>query len=57
MREVWALDWDNGVVHLTVEYYEIEERTLEDFAGGLPSIVSGLKSLVETGQPLTTAST
>jgi DNA-binding transcriptional ArsR family regulator len=56
VREVWALDENNGVVQLTVEYYEIGERTLEDFAGGLPYIISGLKSLVETGKPLPTAS-
>lgn len=51
-REVWALAEVNGMVELTVELYEIGEKTLEDFKGGLPYIISGLKSLVETGEGL-----
>lgn len=52
VREVWALSEGAGVVELTVELYEIGERTLEEFKGGLAYIISGLKSLVETGKPL-----
>jgi DNA-binding transcriptional ArsR family regulator/uncharacterized protein YndB with AHSA1/START domain len=52
VREVWALDESAGMVQLTVELYEIGPRTLEQFAPGLSYIISGLKSLVETGEPL-----
>ena len=30
-------------------------RTGEEFSGGIPYIVSGLKTLLETGQPLAAA--
>jgi uncharacterized protein YndB with AHSA1/START domain len=52
VREVWALEENGGVVRLTVELYEIGPRSLDEFAGGLPFVVSGLKSLVETGEAL-----
>ncbi|MDX1469431.1 MAG: SRPBCC domain-containing protein [Acidimicrobiia bacterium] len=53
-REVWALAEVNGMVQLTVELYDIglDSKTLDDFANGLPYIISGLKSLVETGEAL-----
>lgn len=51
-REVWSLTPVNGMVELRIELWEIGPRTLEDFAGGLPYIVSGLKSLLETGAAL-----
>lgn len=53
-REVWMLAEINGMVELTIELYDVEEdsKTLDDFANGFPYIVSGLKSLVETGKPL-----
>ena len=53
-REVWALAEINGMVELTIELYDVEpnSKTLDDFANGFPYIVSGLKSLVETGEPL-----
>ena len=51
-REVWALAEVNGMVELTIELYHVGSKTLEDFAGGFPYIVSGLKSLVETGEGL-----
>ncbi len=53
-REVWALAEINGMVELTIELYDVKEgsKTLDDFANGFPYIVSGLKSLVETGQSL-----
>jgi DNA-binding transcriptional ArsR family regulator len=56
VREVWTLAEGTGIVELIVELYEIGERTLEEFEGGLAYIISGLKTLVETGQPLPTAS-
>lgn len=52
VREVWTLSERAGMVELTVEYYDIGEATLAEFVGGLAFIVSGLKSLVETGQAL-----
>ncbi len=51
-REVWALEEMDHMVKLTVVLYDIGARTLEDFVQGLPYIVSGLKSLVETGESL-----
>lgn len=51
-REVWSLDEKDGMVQLTIELHEIGVKTLEDFKEGLPYIVSGLKTLVETGEPL-----
>lgn len=52
VREVWAVGESNGMVELTVELYEIGERTLEVFGEGIAYIISGLKSLVETGEAL-----
>jgi len=51
-REVWEVTEMKGMVELKVEIYEIGEKSLEDFKNGLPYILSGLKSLVETGKPL-----
>lgn len=53
-REVWELVESRGIVELTIEIYEIGPLSLEDFAGGFPYIVAGLKTLVETGKPLAT---
>jgi len=53
-REVWSLSEKNGMTELTVELYDIVEggATYNDFVGGLPYILSGLKSLLETGEAL-----
>jgi DNA-binding transcriptional ArsR family regulator/uncharacterized protein YndB with AHSA1/START domain len=51
-REVWLLAEIGDMVELKVEIYEIGEKTLEDFKMGLPYIIAGLKSLVETGEAL-----
>lgn len=51
-REIWALTEMGDMVELKVEIYEIGEKTLEDFKMGLPYIVAGLKSVVETGKGL-----
>lgn len=55
-REIWSLTETSGMVELTVELYEIGEKSLRDFSEGLPYIISGLKSLIETGEPLSAAS-
>lgn len=53
-REVWALAEVNGMVELTIELHDLgaDSKTLNDFSNGLPYIVSGLKSLLETGEAL-----
>lgn len=51
-REVWAITEMSGMVELKVEIYEIGDKTLDDFTEGLPYIIAGLKSLVETGDGL-----
>jgi uncharacterized protein YndB with AHSA1/START domain len=54
VREAWVLDDANGATKLTVEMYDAEpgSKTYEDFTSGFPYIVSGMKSLLETGKPL-----
>jgi len=53
-REVWTVEDVGGATKLTVETFDIVEggRIHSDFAGGFPFIVSGLKTLLETGSPL-----
>ncbi len=51
-REVWSLEEVNGMTVMTIEVLEAKEKTLKDFAEGFPYILSGLKSLLETGEPL-----
>ncbi len=52
VREVWALSEMSGMVELKVELYDIGPKNLADFSEGLPYIIAGLKSLVETGEAL-----
>lgn len=53
-REVWAIKDVNGMAELTIELFDVvvDGKTYEDFVGGFPYIVSGLKSLLETGKGL-----
>lgn len=51
-REVWTLAQSDGMVELKIELFEIGPKTLGDFKNGLPYIVAGLKSLIETGEAL-----
>lgn len=57
VREAWILEEDEGVTRLTVEMYGMEpgQRRYEDFVHGQPYIMSGLKTLLETGKSLGTA--
>jgi uncharacterized protein YndB with AHSA1/START domain len=57
VREVWSVTDAEGATLLTVELWDLDPagKTLDDFAHGLPFIVSGLKTLVETGKPLAAA--
>jgi DNA-binding transcriptional ArsR family regulator/uncharacterized protein YndB with AHSA1/START domain len=53
-REVWLLEDANGATKLTLEMHDVEvgSKTYEDFMGGFPYILSGLKTFVETGDSL-----
>lgn len=53
-REIWLVEAAGGATKLTVEIWDVLQggRVHTDFAGGLPYIVSGLKTLLETGRPL-----
>lgn len=57
-REVWLVEDAGGATRLTVETYDVPEggRIHTDVAGGFPLIVSGLKTLLETGKSLQVAS-
>jgi len=53
-REIWIVDDFNGAAKLTIELYDTPagSKTYEDFVGGFPYIVSGMKTLLETGKTL-----
>jgi len=54
VREVWLVEDANGASKLTVELYDApaQSKTYANFTSGFPYIVSGLKSVLETGQSL-----
>jgi uncharacterized protein YndB with AHSA1/START domain/DNA-binding transcriptional ArsR family regulator len=58
-REVWTLSDMEDMVELAIEMFDLahDSKRYEDFTNGIPFIVAGLKSLVETGMPLAGAST
>jgi len=53
-RMVWLVEEVDGLTRVTVETWDVDEdgRIYADFAGGIPFIMSGLKSILETGSPL-----
>ncbi len=53
-REVWLVEDANGLTKLTVELYDVadDSKTLHEFVNGFPYIFSGLKTYLETGEPL-----
>lgn len=55
VRMVWSIEDGDGAVRLTVELWDVdpESRTYGEFSEGLPYIVSGLKTVLETGAALT----
>lgn len=57
-RMVWLIESINGMTRLSVELHEVTpgSRAFDEFVGGLPMIVSGLKTFLETGRPLAAAS-
>ena len=50
----WIVETDSGLTRVTVEYYDLDpsSKRLQDFAVGLPYIVGGMKTLLETGKPI-----
>jgi DNA-binding transcriptional ArsR family regulator len=54
VREIWRVEPFGEATRLVVEVYDMpaDSARYEDFTNGLPFIVSGLKTLLETGQPL-----
>ena len=54
VRMVWEIGAAHGLTTVTVEFHGAApgSRTYEDFVGGLPFIVSGMKTLLETGRSL-----
>ncbi len=55
-RMAWLVDERNGATRVRVEYYELDPASASyaDFMEGLPLIVAGLKTVLETGEPLVT---
>ena len=54
-RVTWELEpSDGGITKLTVVHDQLDAapKTAENVAGGWPYVLSGLKTLLETGQPL-----
>ena len=53
-RMVWLVEEVGETTRLTVELYELEvgSKAYSELVGGLPFIVSGLKTLLETGRPM-----
>ncbi|MGA7096337.1 MAG: SRPBCC domain-containing protein [Acidimicrobiia bacterium] len=54
VRQVWALTERDGMTELTVEIYDMAAgtATYRDFTEGIPFIVSGLKTMLETGKAM-----
>lgn len=50
----WIVEESEGLTRLTVEYTDLDPttKTYRDFTGGIPYIVAGLKTLLETGRAL-----
>ena len=55
VTQIWAVEPSDGgltKLTLTTRGMALDSETYRQFTGGIPLILSGLKSLVETGQPL-----
>jgi hypothetical protein len=55
VTQIWEVAPGEGGVtrlSLTTRGMQTDSETERQFTGGVPFILSGLKSLVETGQPL-----
>ena len=53
-REIWRVEDLHGATKLSIELYETPagSKTYTDFTSGFPYIVSGMKTLLETGNTL-----
>lgn len=53
VRMVWIIDESNELTCITVEsHMDPDSKTYGSFSEGIPYIVSGMKTLLETGDPL-----
>ena len=54
VRTVWLVEESMGLTRVAVEYHELDpaSKTYQDFVAGIPFIVSGMKTLLETGEPI-----
>jgi uncharacterized protein YndB with AHSA1/START domain len=53
VRMVWLIGETNDLTSVTVEsHLDPASKTFENFSGGIPYIVSGMKTLLETGKPM-----
>ncbi|MCH7585040.1 MAG: helix-turn-helix domain-containing protein [Acidobacteria bacterium] len=54
VRQAWIVADAGGTTMLSVEMYDVavDSKTFSEFTGGFPFIVSGLKTLVETGKAM-----
>jgi uncharacterized protein YndB with AHSA1/START domain/DNA-binding transcriptional ArsR family regulator len=56
VRMVWLIGEADGLTSVTVEsHLDPASKTYENFSGGIPFIVAGMKTLIETGEPLGSA--
>jgi uncharacterized protein YndB with AHSA1/START domain len=53
-RVTWEIEPVGDSCHLTVTHDELRDRASEELYGGWPMVLSGLKTLLETGELLTT---
>jgi DNA-binding transcriptional ArsR family regulator len=56
-RMAWIVEESEGLTRVTVEYYDLGGKQAHEFMGGIPYIVSGLKTLLETGAPIAAGAT
>ena len=52
VRMAWVIEEGMGLTKVRVEYYDLKGQMMEDFTEGLPFIVAGMKTLLETGTPI-----
>lgn len=53
VRMVWTVEDSNGITALTVDsFLDTDTKSYTDWVRGIPFIVSGMKTLLETGKPL-----
>ncbi|MDJ0954565.1 MAG: SRPBCC domain-containing protein [Acidimicrobiia bacterium] len=56
VRMVWRVDDSSGLTAITVDsHLDTDTKSYTDWERGIPFIVSGLKTLLETGRPMTGA--